>query len=502
MGKNFTKEKINLEKIEYLEAQLRAGQMQSVKAFLEKIRKQKIERNLIVKVAGLARRVGYHRYALRLLTPLIRPKAPIAKSATDDEKVEYAVSLVRISLVKEAYDILSEVDIRNNPDALMFQAFCLFVSWDYAKAIPFLKKYVEMNNVSKYQKLVARTNMVAGYINEIDFTSAELELKNIFSEADNESNQLLVGYAHQLYAELWVNRGNAEKAQEHINSSKEFLQGTHFRYELYNLQWSAIIKLFTQKTFKKGQDELNQVRQNAIKKKVWEVLRDCDLYEALLSDNIDILTKLYFGTPHRKYRERILKLYRRPLAFSETYTWYPNGKSKNQNFILDVSEAYDSRSGARLKAGQLLHKLLQIIASDFYRPFKSQALFGILFPNEFYNVNTSLHKVYDLIGRLRSWFNSNEIPIDIVSTGRGEFQLKVLKPYGVKVKVFSNQLEPMDHLLNKLKNQFPNEYFSISDVMKVTGYSRTQTKLVIKNALNANIIAIEGSGRSTRYYLK
>lgn len=487
--------------LQKLEENLQAGQMETTKQFLDKISKQKIKRNQVAKVASLARRVGFHRLAIKLLAPIVCPKKPTSQVATDDEKIEYAVNLIRISLVNEAFIILSAIDEKKKPDVLLFKSFCYFVSWDYDKAIPLLKQYIKFESVSDYQKLVAQTNMAAGYISEVDFFNAEKILKNILTSADHVKNKLLIGYTHQLYAEYYINLDDSKKAQAHISVAHDFLRKTHFRYELYNLQWSAIIKMMSLNTLVEGQNLLNAVRAEAIQKKVWEVLRDCNLYEALLTQNSELLIQLYFGTPHEKYRQRIIKLNNKKINIPEYYTWLPMGKPSNENHLLDVIKGEDKFSVARLKLGGLTHKLLQILVSDFYRPFKLQTLFSLLFSEENYNITTSLHKVQDLIGRLREWFIKNSIPLDVVSTKREEFHLKFLKPYAIRLKIYNGLLSTLDYFLESLQKKFPDESFTVKDVMLVSGYSRAQAKQLISEALVSKRLVVFGVGRSTRYNL-
>ncbi|MDZ4660741.1 MAG: hypothetical protein SGJ18_03895 [Pseudomonadota bacterium] len=497
-----SKSKFDLKTIEQLDADLRAGKLDPVKRKLEEIRYKKLDRPLIVRVANLARRIGYQRYAIRLLGPYVRPQKPVVPPASQEEQVEYAVNLMRLGVVGEAYKILISVDQKKNPDALLFQAFCLFNTWDYYTAIPLLEKYLRHSDVNSYQKLVAMTNLASAYTIELEFEKAELTLNKILSTADKNEQKLLVGYTHQIYAELSINRRRAAEAEEHIERAKKFLQNAHYRYGIYNSQWTAIVKMLSPKSVDEGKKLLKQVRNDALQKKLWEVLRDCDLYEATLTKNEEMVVSLYFGTPHEKFRQRILRIFKEKISLPENYIWHPNAKPSHEKYLLEVSLGLDKKSGSKLKFGQLVHKLLQILTSDFYRPFKVQTLFGLLFPDENYNLLSSPHKVYDLIARLRSWFKKNQIPLEVASTARGEFQLETLKPYAINVKPFSHLKDAIEGFFEQLKSEFKGNPFTCKDVVMLTGYSRAQAKRLLHEAVELKRLILSGKGNTTRYLIK
>jgi tetratricopeptide (TPR) repeat protein len=488
--------------IDELDAMIRAGELATVKGILEKIYYVKIPRAFIVKIANISRRVGYHRNALRLLNPLVRPRKPIHPPASQDESVEYAIGLMRIGVVGEALKILRSVKDQNNPETLFNTALCLMTSWNYAEVIPILKKYLTSAKVSPYQMLVGKINLASAFVNDLKFDSAEEVLKEILSDANEKDHKLIVGYAHQTFAELEVNVGRFKQARKHLEKAQEYLRDSHYRYALYNEQWSAICSLLETKCSAASLKALNRVKQLAATKKVWEVIRDCELYQALITQDTDKLEKIYFGSPYPAFRDRVLRLYKKKLPLSEEFVWAPLQPPKSEKYILDVVEGVDRRSGAKLKKGQLLHQLLQILTSDFYRPFKVEALFSALFENEYYDFNRSAHKVYDLIGRLRTWLKENAVPMEIVNISRTEFRIEFLEPYLLRIKPFHGVRSSDDVFVEKLKNSFSDKSFSCRDVMLVTGMSRATCKRYLREAVNKSELTASGEGQFRRYKVK
>jgi hypothetical protein len=416
--------------IETLEAKVRAGDLDTVKAELEKLRYEKIPRNFRVKLANLARRVGHHRYALSMLTDIVRPKSPIKPEPSLDEKMEYAVNLIRIGILPEAAKILNSLDENANPEVLQYQAFCHFGNWEYKLAIPLLEKYVDSAKTNPYQKLVGQVNLAAAYINEMKTEAAKSILSEIIKNADPEKNKLIVCAGHQMYAELLVNIHDIKNARIHLDQAKQFLKGAHYRYQLYNDQWNAIADLPNVKN-------LHKVKAVATQKKVWEVTRACDLYEAVYTQNEELLLKIYFGTPFPEFRKHLLKLYKTKVVIPEYYDWIPGKEPKNKKAYFDVAEGTDITTNITANKGKLTHKLIQLFASDFYRPFKVEAVFAHIFSDEIYNYEHSNHKIYEGISRARDWLKKNKVPLEIANSSRGEFKLETTEPYFLRVKAES-----------------------------------------------------------------
>jgi tetratricopeptide (TPR) repeat protein len=495
MSKKFSEEALNR-----LDVDLRAGKLETVKQALEKMESQKFPRPLLVKIANLARRAGHQRYAVRLLRSIVRAEKPIIPEASAEEKIEYAVSLLRLGGVAESFNILAELDGNKHPEILLYEAFCHFNTWNHGKAIPLLEKYVSSGSVTGYQLLVGKSNLALAYTVEMQFEKGKKVIEDILASADKKSQKLLVGFAHQLYSELLIGQRNEKQALVHLKAAEELLKDANYRYSLHNNQLSAVIKLLSPKTSEKGIAELKKVREIAAQKKLWEFLRDCDLYEAALTKNKEILTKLYFGTPFENYRKRLFQMYGEEVTFDADFIYCPLGKPQHENFCLDVNAGVDLKSGSKIGIGQLLHKLLVVLSGDFYRPFKLQTLFSILFPDEYYNAS-SPHKIYDLIRRLDAWFKTNGIPIKVISH-REEYRLKLTNPYGLKIKPFVNVEGPMDKFVDHIKSAFKDEWFSCADVVKLTGFSRSKAKRFLREGIELNKIESSGQSKTTRYLIK
>ncbi len=485
--------------IEKIEAELRAGNFDKVKEVLAKYKFKKINRNFVVKLANFSRRIGYHRNALRLLNPIVRPRKPIHPAASQEELIEYAVNLTRVGLIQEAQGILNSIKNQNLADVTLYKAFCATMLWDNDKAVPLLEKYLENTSITPYQRLVAQVNLALDYTYSFRFNDSEKLFNQIIKTTKVSEHKLVVGYAHQAFAEHYICRGVYKQAIPHLNEARNLLSDSHHRYAIYNRQWAAIGDLIASKGSLESKKILKEVKKEALKKKVWESARDCDLYMAIYSNDANELLKVYFGSPLVAYRKRIIRLYPEKIQIPDSYMWAPGDKPKKSNHYFDVAKGKDALSGAKLKSGQLLHRLLQTLSSDFYQPFKVEYLFSQVFPNQYYNPESSAHKVHDAIGRLRTWFDKHGIPLTVRNLNRGEFQLNSTSPYGLLVGEFSKVNDSGDLFLQKLKSGFGSNWFVMKDVISLTGGSRTTCKRNLKQALDTKVLIVQGAGRRARY---
>ncbi len=480
-----------------LEAKIRTGELAEVKQFLDDIKFTKIPRAFILRLANLARRVGYQRYAARLLHPIVRPQKPIHPPATAEEKIEYAVNIMRLGVAKEALTILAAIDAENYPDVKLYKAFCNFNTWDYALAVPLLESYLKSPKLSQYQLLVAKINLANAYLNSLEYEKAKLILSEITASDENQSNKLIIGNAHELLTEYYVNQGDVKNAKKHVAAAEKILSSIHYRYAVYNQKWQAIIKLMNPKTKAEGLHDLAKVRAQANTRKLYEVIRECDYYEAILTQNYDLLAHLYFGTPFESARRKFLN--RLGPVNTDEYLWIPAQTQERNLPVFDCEMGVDLSSQQSLKGGGLVHKLMQILCSDFYRPFKVQALFSLLFPDENFNFLSSTRKVHDLIFRLRVWLEENKIPIIVASTGRGEFQIQTLKPYAIRVRARATAVGSIDLFIKELKHKIRAPDFSVFQAIEAAGVSRSKAKRLLKEAVNIKLLKIKGKGRGVRY---
>ena len=207
--------------LDNLEDWIRSGNLEAAQKSIDEITKRRVPRNLAKSFANVARRIGYHRTALRILNPIIRSAKPIFPPPQPEEKLEYAITLARCGLITEANEILNQEDVKTLSDSALYQAFVLFSGWDFAAAIPFLEKYIS-NQKNDYQNLVGRVNLALAYSAERKNASAEKLMTQLLHETMSQNHFLLHGNVLEMFAMFCIEKGEFKKAHELILRAKKY----------------------------------------------------------------------------------------------------------------------------------------------------------------------------------------------------------------------------------------------------------------------------------------
>src|SRR5439155_21916825 len=101
-----------------------------------------------------------------------------------------------------------------------------------------------------------------------------------------------------------------------------------------------------------------------------------DYHRAKARADRDLARLVYFGTPHKSFRRKLVADF--PCLEHENEFVWTSGATPDARGI----SVRDGLSEPPLRRGQLGHRLLLALSADFYRPSKVAELFGRLFPGE------------------------------------------------------------------------------------------------------------------------
>jgi hypothetical protein len=150
-----------------------------------------------------------------------------------------------------------------------------------------------------------------------------------------------------------------------------------------------------------------------------------------------------------------------------------------------------------LKPGQLLHRLLATLASDFYRPFRLASLHSLLYPREYFNPVTSPMRVHQATRHLRAWLEEEGIALRI------EEQHGLYRLTGTAGCLITRG-EALGHkragILHLLRSRWPAQKFSIGAVMRQLKMPRRSALRVLQAAHKSGELAREGKGAGTVYF--
>jgi hypothetical protein len=484
--------------IQTLEELVRGGRAGEARQILRAQNLSQIPREGRKDLANLARRAGAPEIAIRILNPVVRPNEGKPESATDQEKAEYAVALINHGAVPEGLEILEALRPDTLPEALLYRSFGLFARWDYLEAIPLLKNYIK-GPLTDYQRLVGNVNLAAALIVEKKSGEAQKVLETALQESKRLNAHLLNGNCLELSAQLAIQREAFTDAKNHLERAADVLRRAGNIDEFFVKKWMAILALKKKPKSAEAALAVRRIRSEAIKKSHWETVRDCDFYLSLCRSDSGLATHLYHGTPYEGFRRRIKAEAPRQEIPAE-YVWQL-GRSPGDR-IFDLERGREARRGDGIKVRQLPHRLLQALASDFYRPLRTATLFSILFQGEYFNPDNSPARIYQALSRLRIWLTETGIPL-LIDESAGYFSLRSEKPYGILTRLRSEQAENIrgrsESLFEALREIMKDRSFSSREAGEALGISLRSAIRLLNWASKTRLVTSRGRRRACRY---
>ncbi|MDZ4081872.1 MAG: hypothetical protein U1E10_02965 [Bdellovibrionales bacterium] len=497
------------------ETALRAGQRELARANLLKIKGKALPRSKARQFATLARRAGMLDVALQIMRPIVRPKTNLDVAASAEEIATYGLILLGFGAIQECRAILNLSD-QNNPDILMAQAFSSIKIWDYAKAIVFLEKYISSDSLkgsssdspSDYLKTVAMVNLAASQIaigNPANLERGRHLVKELLEKTAKEGWALLESNARELALQVAIQDRDWASCDSFFMKADEVANGQPADSQLFTQKWRAISEVLREKESVEGLAKLRKVRHHALEQGHWETVRDCDFHEAIATRNSNLALHVYFGTPFPTYRKRLRDATADWLVIPDSYLHHPLPQATAETRIFQMNSGEErNNKNVTLPVGKSLHTALQILVSDFYRPFLIGSLFSEVFRDEYFNPVSSPRRVAFLVHRLRNWFDENNVPLDIVSNRDG-YRLLATAPYTLELSsqgssgATSNQSQ-YERLQGFLKRNNVAE-FTAREIAVALDTSERSARYFLKWAVESNLVTRTGSGRQIRYKL-
>lgn len=476
-------------------------------------------RGNLVEIAVLCRRCGMPEQGVRLLHPLIRPKVRSSTAATDAERLEYGASLVQIGVEREGTELLKTVNPQKHPKALLFLGFSKITRWEYLEAIPLFEKFINHSGISTYDRDIGRVNLLTSLVAVDQFEKADRLASDLLRELDPTKQRLLYSNVLGSCAEMHLSKKDWRLARHFLKKTENLQQKANSFDVLIAQKWDAVLKLKRHGWGRHTQLKMSQLRQKGLESRSWEIVRDCDYQIAREKNDLELLKHVFYGTPFEAYRKRISsESYFDRIIWEPTYLWHLGRNStartceKTQFPILDVINGQFKKTQARLKAGQVKQRLLQLLSSDFYQPFGLDAIFDSLFPNTYFNPTSSPVLVHQALFRLRRWLEQNQIPLKI-DEQQGRYCLIPMADIALKVylpdeqKYFeskipldrSKALQLKDYFAKLTMNLNEGESFSRVQLASLLDVSDRTAGRFIQFARELGLIERIHHGPATRY---
>lgn len=481
------------EVIDNIEVLVRSAKMSEAVRALRLLRPSRLTRNQRLTVAALARRASVPEISVKILQPIIRPPSSVQAPATVEEKAEYAASLVRIGASREAMQILKTIPLDNYPQAKLYYVFALIANWEYELSVPLLEQLVQSTSLETYSKLIAKVNLGAAYVFTEKYTSAFEALHSALETTRQQSLTLLSGNILQFLAQASIEMQKWVEAERYLEEARSLLTDQRGIDSLFITKWRAIAGVIQSPHSKPALLTLQGVRDEAISRGHWETVRSCDFHQAISQENTTLYLHLYMGTPYKAFRDKLAKKFPKPVEIPEVFYW--DASDHSDQVVETLLGKPIKKNGPYLKEGQAMHRLLAVLASDFYRTFRIATIYSAIFPNEYFNSTTSPTRVHQLVKRLKAFLRKGNLIT--IKEGGGAYRLELAPEVRLLVPQTS-LLDRGEQYFEKIRAQLGTS-FSSEQVGKLLGMTPRRALFFLQQYVQAGKLIRSRRGNSYEY---
>lgn len=477
MSQNRTRWELRLEQ---LERQLRAGQLESARHALMAPDLAKAPRPFVARLANLARRAQRPSLSLRLLQPLVRPMVVGLTQVEPEELLEYAYALQKVGARNQSLSILENL-AESHAKAHLAIAFHHFYEWDYANALGRLERITEEATFSPYERLVVQVNRLACLVALKD-DRAENEFVEIERQLVQEGSPILAANVLEIMAQSRIEVGRVSEARVFLSRAKKLLPESESLYRLMIEKWDVIAC-----AVETGDPEgVLQFRNRALEMKHWETLRDLDYVLAKLDPSSRWAEWVYYGTPYAGFRQKLEGL----RIFPES-SWVSRDARPDLRWDPWFPEGGD---------GDLMHRFVASLASDFYRPYRIGEIFSNLFPDQYYDIEVSPNRVHQIASRARAWLKEKRVPARLEEDA-GSYCLRWRDNVAIRARSNSVRFTKVEFLFERFRNPRPLA-LSAREWAEHLGFSQEKVKRLLREARSSGLVKVERKGQYSRYVLK
>ena len=466
--------------IEECENLIRTGSPETAHKKLTSVHAADVSRDQRLALANLCRRVGLISSGLRLLTPLVHPdKGVWGLEATSAELAEHAMLLRKSGTAREALSTLNRADSNQTSEVFLNRAMCHIDLREYSEAVANLEIYLKQPEISPYKKLSASAHLASALFALDRWEQAGHFVNETIAQSTAENFNKITAQSLELRARIHLNYGRFNQARADLASSRDTVS-------IY--KWSRIIDAMENR----DKNILLEFRQDAAAHHNWETVREADRFHLKLEFDENRFNWLLFGTPFSAYRKSVEMEHQRSPARQELM------------FGDDRAPALDLVTGEITgpmicqAPPRLVHRLVNALLRDFYQPIPTGCLFAELFPGEYFNVFSSVHRVHQAIHRARKWFDSQKIPVAIVES-QGHYSLAINGHFAVRVPYERQTLEAEARRFHALLQHFGSKGFTARQARQDLGLTPAVFKSLMNWAEETGNVSRLGAGPSTRY---
>lgn len=439
---------------------------------------------------SLLRRVGLSVFGIKVLQPFIYPKVKTVYQASEEEKLEYASSLVRLGVLVEADRIFDSISTDVLPIVLIRRAFLTISEWDFEKANQLLKSYINHPNATSYDILIAQVN----YLQGLTYLGKTQEAMDYFETLKDKlgERKLLLAAIYEFASETQRQLRNYSLSLEYINQAQSYLDDQE-SIDAFLIKKQRLITESYARPNKASIDELIALKKEALARKHYESIRDIELHLGLHLRSSKILNKVYWGTRSSFYKERLLLLAKKHQVEVDVKEF--KFKKNKGTFLNSQSGLLKNATGTSLlKSNQAIHRLFKSLLSDFYKPHTLFSLFNDVYQKEIFFPKHSPDKMHQLIKRFRELISESKIPLELIYHQK-KYTFKITNDFTLSATAdysFTWQ--------KQLENHFKKKQFKIEEAQALWNCSYRTVTRRLATLKKMNILKSKGQTKNQKFY--
>ena len=456
------------------------------KELLNNIRIEDVSREDRHFFSALCRRINMNQLAMEFVWDNIFE----AKQFSAGDVEEYANSLRKAGMQRQALRMLGTIP--KTQSVVMAQAFCHITQWKYQDGLQCLLHAKDLQGNSPSD--IISINLASCYTALNMFVPALELLESMLRSGIQTRNTNFYVNCLELQGQCLTRKGDYKNAKLVLEEAKAtaLAKGEMDQNALLIEKWLFINDLAGNTL------DANSPRISELKKQVravghWESLRHIDYCLALKRGDSDLYKNVYFGTPFKTVFLDSINL-GTPPPVGKNFLWKDARHQESDAMLLDLYRP----DLPKVPLGMTSHRLLLLLASDFYRPWSVGQLFDNLFPDEFFNPFSSKKRVQKLVKSIREALQKSFNEHELVATDYG-YRLRPLHRVVFLCypqMVFSSQEE---FILSGLRHYAKSDELKIRDLNEIFFLSDDQWFRVLKKMTDAELITSRGQGKGKTY---
>lgn len=220
-----------------------------------------------------------------------------------------------------------------------------------------------------------------------EYEKCHYYLDEVIKVSTTNSWKLLIGNALESKGYVDMEQNELNRASESLEQADIFLEESNPRYKLFVSMWKALIELKKSPTSENAYNNLERIRNSALEIGSWNSVRKIDMYASIFTKDIYKLQYVYAGSPYSQFQYKINSLFGKNVLEDNNYLLKYGNKPR---YVLNIKNGtLTFHDNLLIEFTKTMKALLSSLLKDFYRQPLIPQIFCEMYPDEYFNPNSS-----------------------------------------------------------------------------------------------------------------